>query len=477
MDARATTIIQDSLQTICKHNEKSQVANIFDVHTQREIIIEETSGLSDSNELYREAPRVTELTEQFDSEDGNHEQLEKDLELIGKTLFFTKKNYHNHRQIIDRVLERIRQLVKKVQAQKDLKYAQQVSRLKRALKKKKVRDRKKRIRFIEKINILTKEKEVYRKKAIRQYKIRKKLKLLLIKERNSVKHFEDLLNQAKKERDITNSKLSDMKRTQQELLTQLQREIELGQEDRRKAKKSETELEVVKQQYSSTKLQMENEIINLYAQIEYQIENSDSINKLLLDENKELVSKIEYSQNIIKLRESLILKLKNKSKALLRERSDLKRKISKLEKYSRVREKNLKKSIDSKSDEIDLLKKKSCELHIVQSELELQKSIDSDKEVLELQEKLKRMQLKLVRADEKIELYDRLKRERDVQEAAIEMLSDDFDAIVEEKEVLTQERENLRKEISFLKEQCSDFIDDCSTSYKEAGLSLKMLKL
>jgi chromosome segregation ATPase len=470
MDDRATTIIQDSLQTICKNNEKSHVANILDVYRQKEIDIKEKSRSSDSSGGHRETPHVTEFTQQLHCDDENCEQLEKDLEVIGKKIFFAKKNYNNHKQMIDQILDWIRQLVKKVQVQKELKHAKQVYRLKKTLKKEKARNKKEQTRLIEKLDILTKEKEFYYKKAIRQYKIRKKLKLLLEKEYDSVKNFKNLISQAEQERDSANAQLADMKQSQQELLIQLQREIEIGQEATKKREKAEIELDVMTQQYNSTKLQLENEIVNLYAQIEYQIENSDSINKLLLEENKELVSKIEDGKNQIKSKESLVKKLKNQGEVLQKERADLKQKISEQDKNYRLRENKLIKAIESKSEEIDLLRSKCSELSNVQSEIKRLKSADSNEEVLELQEKL-------VQADDKIKLYNRLKRERDVQEVAIEMLSADLDAITEEKEVLAQERDGLREEVSLLKEQCPDDPGDGETSYKEAGLSLKMLQL
>ena len=318
-------------------------------------------------------------------------------------------------------------------------------------------------RLIEKIKSLDEEKKAYRFKAINNWKKRKKLELLL--------------KTARRERDTANTLLSETKQALQEFQDELQHKTKSREEMWTKDSESNTELEAMKQLFFSLKSQFEQKVSNLQTQLQSQFESDDALKQTRIKKNKKPRKAIDETSHKADTKDFTIKKLKNQKKVLLKEKKYLKKKIYQQAKMHQVRLAKYNISFASKRKKIDSLKHENARLSELQLKTKQALISDNDKSIKQLRETINTMKTKLNETERQVKDRKRLEREREVQESAVEMLSDDLDTINKEKTLLTLERNRLMRELDKFKNLYLHTPDIQETSRKNAGLSLKMLQL
>jgi hypothetical protein len=317
--------------------------------------------------------------------------------------------------------------------------------------------------LVEKLQSLNEEKKTYRAKAIFNWKERKKLELSF--------------NNIKQERDTANALLSEAKQTLLEFQEELQRKNRSREEAWKKASESSAELEVLKQQFNSLKSQLQKKSSSQRANIESQTHSDVTEKHDQTEENTKLRKALDVTLQKVSAKDLSIRKLKNQKKVLLKEKKYLKKKIYQQAKMHQVREAKHNIKLKSNKKIIDSLKDENARLLALQQETNTQFSSDSDKVIQQLSYRLMMMKTKLGKSERQAKHINRLKRERQVQESAIEILSDDLETLNKEKTLLTQERDRLIRELRELKDQHFYTQDMKGISNKKAGLSMKMLQL
>jgi phosphotransferase system IIB component len=99
-----------------------------------------------------------------------------------------------------------------------------------------------------------------------------------------------------------------------------------------------------------------------------------------------------------------------------------------------------------------LLKRKIKGMRDTQLEMDWQSDVNMDDDTSKLQEELRATQAKLKNAEKLAEQSNKLSRENLIHESAIDMLTEDMNALTKEKESLKEERDRLIKELSEIKE-------------------------
>jgi hypothetical protein len=315
--------------------------------------------------------------------------------------------------------------------------------------------------LVKKLKILNEKKKVYRSKAIYNWKERKKLELLF--------------NKVKQERDTANSLLSEAKQTLQEFQEELLRKSKSREEAWKKASESSAELEVLKQQFNSLKSALQDKHSDPSIQSKAHCdatsssEQADDITKL----RKALAATLHKAD----LKDLSIRRLKKQKRVLLNEKRYLKKKIYQQAKAHQLREAKYKVNLELKSNEIDSLNIENTRLRKLQLETNQNQGKNNDRIVKQLRETILTMKIKLNKTENLVKDTKKLERERQVQESAIELLSNDLDALNKEKAQLSQESDRLSREMDLLKNQNLYQSVIQETSDKKAGLSIKMLQL
>jgi chromosome segregation ATPase len=110
-------------------------------------------------------------------------------------------------------------------------------------------------------------------------------------------------------------------------------------------------------------------------------------------------------------------------------------------------------ALEAASREIADLKKTVDDLREVQLEMETQLSADSEEEIVRLKAALEQEAVKRRTAEGRAQQADFLRRERDVQEAAVEMLGEDLEKLGNEKQQLEAEKKALEERLSSMMDQ------------------------
>jgi chromosome segregation ATPase/CRP-like cAMP-binding protein len=118
-------------------------------------------------------------------------------------------------------------------------------------------------------------------------------------------------------------------------------------------------------------------------------------------------------------------------------------------------------------EQIALLKRETEGLREVQIEMESQLGDDADAEILQLRGALEAEEQKRRKAEQQAQQADVLRREREVQETAIEMLSEDVDSLGKEKEELTAERDKLLSQLREIRVQYTDLVNENDQLHSE----------
>jgi chromosome segregation ATPase len=158
-----------------------------------------------------------------------------------------------------------------------------------------------------------------------------------------------------------------------------------------------------------------------------------------------------------KLGKLLINKLKSENTALSEKYQDLQNQLARQMDEARSREQLLIEQLESSQQQLIALKHENVGLREVLLEMERQQIDVSNEELIALRKAVAVAEEKRSKAEAQAQHSNLLRRERQVQEIAIEMLSNDLDELSSEKDKLIQECDRLNRELS---ESRSQFFDN-----------------
>ncbi|MGD8908228.1 MAG: hypothetical protein PVI92_02700 [Chromatiales bacterium] len=395
-----------------------------------------------------------------------------------------------HRQNLEHELETLQQAFSKVEAQHQNDLAllkQEKEQLSQALEAQKQHDSNTKARLNKLINSLKSRLESTRAKAIRQRQKRIRLAAMLAKEQKTSEHLKQLTEAAEEKAKAASNRLAEVERNQQEMQAEVQKEIEAAQEAWGKASESDIALQAAKMEYASRKDELEQEIDNLRAQLEHQEENLETIQSEYAEEKAQLHESLNESQTELKVAQTNIRTLKRDRQAIREAKLEVDEQVTRLKAEFRKERAELTSELQSSQQEVASLRKELADvnrvlenpeevehlrqqlrqaqddktalkqqidgLREVQLEMESQRGEAGDAELTKLRRALFAAEVKLEAADKLAQQVDTLQRERHVQEIAIETLSEDLDALTEEKAALIDERDRLQRALSDIQEQ------------------------
>ncbi len=126
-------------------------------------------------------------------------------------------------------------------------------------------------------------------------------------------------------------------------------------------------------------------------------------------------------------------------------------------------------ALQEAQEQIALLKRETEGLREVQMEMESQLGDDADAEILQLRNALEAEEQKRRKAEQQAQQADVLRREREVQETAIEMLSEDVDSLGKEKDKLAAERDKLLSQLREIRVQYTDLVNENDQLHSEVS--------
>ncbi len=149
-----------------------------------------------------------------------------------------------------------------------------------------------------------------------------------------------------------------------------------------------------------------------------------------------------------KLGKLLINKLKCENTTLSEKYQDLQNQLARQMDEARSREQLLIEQLESSQKQLTALKHENAGLREVLLEMERQQIDVSNEELIALRKAVAVAEEKRSKAEAQAQHSNLLRRERQVQEIAIEMLSNDLDELSGEKAKLIQECDRLNRELS-----------------------------
>ena len=232
------------------------------------------------------------------------------------------------------------------------------------------------------------------------------------------------------------------------------------------------------QKLASQNEELKKEITRLHAQLEHQQQSNGVVLTRYENEKAELQQNLSIVQGEVKMAKTTIRLMKKNQDTLGATVAKLEQQLSEQRSEAKAKQAQLADSIESIQQENGslryqlktvtsqnrdhdalqqvkqenrLLKQKIKGIREVQLEMESQLVMDGDDEIKALHEELKTTQCKLKKAEKLAHQSELLLRENQIHESAIEILSEDLDAIALEKETLTEECDYLRKELYEIK--------------------------
>ncbi len=124
-------------------------------------------------------------------------------------------------------------------------------------------------------------------------------------------------------------------------------------------------------------------------------------------------------------------------------------------------------ALSQSEEQIATLKREIEGLREVQMEMSSQLSDDADTEIQQLRSALEAEEQKRRKAEQLAQKADFLRREREVQETAIEMLNDDLENLGKEKDVLAAERDKLVNQLRDIRAQYTDLVNENDQLHSE----------
>lgn len=306
----------------------------------------------------------------------------------------------------------------------------------------------------------------------KQREKRLKQKRLLEKERKYTNELKSSLAKTQKDLNESEQRIANIDRNHQETMSELKQVLESSEDAWKKLAKAEVETQSAKHDLALLKNELEQEITNLQAELEYQHGNSDMLlcqKKKEIDELQQLIEKFDTDAKKASTKYFL---LKNKFKILDKKKNQYKKLISKLQKDAKTKcnainiptQKNHGSSrqqlesaiIQGKEqttleekimEENRLLKQKIKDMREVQQEMEGHLKIDGDDYIKKLQKELQLTKEKLKQADNLALNCTTLLNENKIHESAIEILSEDLDTLPKENATTIEERDGLTREL------------------------------
>jgi chromosome segregation ATPase len=193
-------------------------------------------------------------------------------------------------------------------------------------------------------------------------------------------------------------------------------------------------LQMAKLNHATILDEREQEIDKLTAQLEHHEESRKAILSQHSEEKAQLQQSLEESQTSLMVAENTIRTLKRDRESIRESKSEADEQLTQLKAESQKKEAELIAAFESSQQEATSLRQELADT---------KKLITKPEEVEHLRQTLQQT------VDEKAAL----KRERNVQEVAVEMLSADLDALAKEKALLVDERDRLHKELSDIRSQ------------------------
>ncbi len=164
-------------------------------------------------------------------------------------------------------------------------------------------------------------------------------------------------------------------------------------------------------------------------------------------ENIRLRETLEKLQAELKLSKLMVGKLSAENNALKSVNATLRHNLGRCEREAKNRNQEGVELHELQRQEIDSLKRENAGLREVLLEMEHQQLDVSNEELVNLHKALEQAEAKHRKAEQQAQQARLLRRERAVQEIAIEMLSEDLDALSDEKQKLMQECDRLNREL------------------------------
>ncbi len=124
-------------------------------------------------------------------------------------------------------------------------------------------------------------------------------------------------------------------------------------------------------------------------------------------------------------------------------------------------------ALQASRQENESLRREIESLREVQMEMESQLSDDADGEIQQLRAALEAEEQRRRKVEQQAQKADVLRRERDVQETAIEMLNDDLESLVKEKDALAAERDSLAKQLREIRAQYTELVNENDQLHSE----------
>jgi hypothetical protein len=394
--------------------------------------------------LQSESSHTKELAQKVDSTEELRRGLEHELETTRND--FDKARVHHQKEMtllkgelkqarhtIDE-LEQSRELLDTTLQQMQSDFLAEQEQLNRSLEAQKQHAEQEKSRLRKLAGHYKSQAESIRVKAIRQLKKRHKLEATLAEEQKSSEQLKHLMKTTEEKAEIANNRCTEAERIQQELITELEKEIKATQEALEKSSETEVALQMAKLNHATILDEREQEIDKLTAQLEHHEESQKAILSKHSEEKAQLQQTLEENQTSLMVAENTIRTIKRDRESIRETKSQADEQLSQLKAESQKKEAELIAAFESSQQQVASLRQELADT---------KKLMTKPDEVEHLRQTLQQT------VDEKAAL----KREREVQEAAVEMLSADLDALTREKALLVDERDRLHKELKDIRTQ------------------------
>jgi len=271
---------------------------------------------------------------------------------------------------------------------------------------------------------------------------------------------------------------------------QLQREVDEGRSLRQQASDRDAALQAARQALSDGKAELEREIDELRAQLKQQQEGREAA---LAEEEQATASlrqAFSEAEGAARAAETAKESLAEEKRLLESAKHDLEAKLADLEASSARRDEEVATLDETRQHELEALRGEleharaameqrvdrgeleAAEARIaelsreieglreVQLEMASQLSDDADTEISQLRAALEAEEQKRRKVEKEARQSDVLRRERAVQETAIEMLNEDLETVGREKEALARERDRLVKQLNEIRGQYTELVNE-----------------
>jgi chromosome segregation ATPase len=444
------------------------------------------SESSHTKELEQRANSIEELRRGLEHElERTRNAFDKASVHHQKEMTLLKEELKQARQTIDE-LEQSRQLLDATLQQMQSEFLTEQEQLKQSLETEIQQAGEEKSRLSKLVGHYKRQAESIRIKAIRQRNKRRKLEATLAEEQNRYEQLNHLIKTTEKRAEIANNRCTEAERSQQELMAELEKEIKAAQEALEKSSEAEVALQMAKLNHATIIGEREQEIDKLTAQLEHQEESRKAILNQHSEEKAQLQQSLNETKASLMVAENTIGTLKRDRQLIRETKSEADQQLTQLKAESQKKEAEFIAALESSHQEAASLRQELADtkrlitnpeevehlhqtLHqAVEEKAALQREVARlqkvqtekrqpdeirDTENTKLRWALFAVEKNRKRAEMLTQRTATLKREREVQEVAVEMLSADLDALTKEKAMLVDERDRLLKELSDIRTQ------------------------